>query len=81
MSAFLGVGVIDSVLWYNSFTLIYADFEADLMFSPEELRQARVFACLDEAECARLAHGTSVITLKPAIRYQFKTGQRDWPKT
>jgi hypothetical protein len=22
-----------------------------------------------------------VITLKPAIRYQFKTGQRDWPKT
>jgi hypothetical protein len=26
-------------------------------------------------------HATSVITLKPAIRYQFKTGQRDWPKT
>ena len=24
---------------------------------------------------------TSVITLKPAIHYQFKTGQRDWPKT
>jgi hypothetical protein len=23
----------------------------------------------------------SVITLKPAIRYQFKTGQRDWPQT
>jgi multidrug efflux pump len=23
----------------------------------------------------------SVITLKPAIRYQFKTGQRDWPET
>jgi hypothetical protein len=23
----------------------------------------------------------SIITLKPAIRYQFKTGQRDWPKT
>jgi hypothetical protein len=23
----------------------------------------------------------SVITLKPAIRYHFKTGQRDWPKT
>ena len=22
----------------------------------------------------------SVITLKPAIRYQFKTGQRDWPE-
>jgi hypothetical protein len=25
--------------------------------------------------------GTSIITSKPAIRYQFKTGQRDWPKT
>ena len=24
---------------------------------------------------------TSIITSKPAIRYQFKTGQRDWPKT
>jgi hypothetical protein len=23
----------------------------------------------------------SVITSKPAIRYHFKTGQRDWPKT
>src|ERR1700685_1500557 len=22
-----------------------------------------------------------IITSKPAIRYQFKTGQRDWPKT
>ena len=27
-SAFLAVGVIDSVLWYKSFTIIYADFEA-----------------------------------------------------
>jgi hypothetical protein len=26
-------------------------------------------------------NNASVITLKPAIRYQFKTGQRDWPKT
>jgi hypothetical protein len=24
---------------------------------------------------------SSVITLKAAIRYQFKTGQRDWPET
>ena len=23
----------------------------------------------------------AVITLNPAIHYQFKTGQRDWPKT
>jgi hypothetical protein len=28
-----------------------------------------------------LEPAASVITLKPAIRYQFKTGQRDWPKT
>jgi hypothetical protein len=27
----------------------------------------------------KLAGFASVITLKPAIRYQFKTGQRDWP--
>jgi hypothetical protein len=24
---------------------------------------------------------SSVITLNPAIRYHFKTGQRDWPET
>ena len=24
---------------------------------------------------------TSVVTLKPAIRGHFKTGQRDWPET
>jgi MFS transporter, ACS family, tartrate transporter len=29
----------------------------------------------------RCSHRASVITLKPAIRYHFKTGQRDWPKT
>jgi hypothetical protein len=28
-----------------------------------------------------LTFKTSVITLKPAIHYQFKTGQRDWPRT
>jgi hypothetical protein len=29
----------------------------------------------------RVAKRPSVITLKPAIRYHFKTGQRDRPKT
>jgi integrase len=29
----------------------------------------------------RHANISSVIILKPAIRYHFKTGQRDWPKT
>jgi len=28
---------------------------------------------------ALLAEGTSVVTLKPAIGGQFKTGHRDWP--
>jgi CRP-like cAMP-binding protein len=42
------VGLLDSVLWYKSFTIICADFEAGFMFTPEELRQAKIFACLDE---------------------------------
>ena len=33
------------------------------------------------AQNAEQSELASVITLKPAIRYQFKTGQRDWPKT
>src|ERR1035437_8256513 len=35
------------------------------------------------SDCKIGGHGVvpSVITLKPAIHYQFKTGQRDWPKT
>jgi hypothetical protein len=32
---------------------------------------------LDSLNLAR----TSVVTLKPAICGQFKTGHRDWPKT
>jgi hypothetical protein len=30
---------------------------------------------------AKKSPASSVITLKPAIGYHFKTGQRDWPKT
>jgi hypothetical protein len=46
----------------------------------------RLIAVYVEAEGSiRLLHfqstDTSVITLKPAIRYQFKSGQRDWPET
>jgi hypothetical protein len=61
----LGVGVIDSVLWYESFTIIYADYGAGFMFTPEELRQAKIFACLDEAECARLAQTIADVRLEP----------------
>src|SRR5271156_6149103 len=35
------------------------------MFSPEELRQAKIFDCLDEAECARLAQTIADVRLKP----------------
>jgi len=35
------------------------------MFTPEELRQAKIFACLDEAECARLAHTVADVRLQP----------------
>lgn len=35
------------------------------MFTPEELRQAGIFACLDEAECSRLAHTAADVRLKP----------------
>jgi hypothetical protein len=47
------------------FTILYADFEAGFMFTPEELRQAKIFACLDEAECARLAHTIADVRLEP----------------
>jgi thioredoxin reductase len=59
------VSVIDSVLWYKNFTIIYADFEAGFMFTPEELRHAKIFACLDEAERARLAHTIADVRLEP----------------
>jgi thioredoxin reductase (NADPH) len=67
------VGVIDSSLWYKSFTIIYADFEAAFMFTPEELRQAKIFACLDEAECARLAHTIADVRLEPG-EWLFREG-------
>ena len=34
------------------------------MFTPEELRQAKIFACLDEAECARLAQNVADVRLE-----------------
>jgi hypothetical protein len=35
------------------------------MFTPEELRQAKIFACLDEAECARLAQTAADVRHEP----------------
>jgi thioredoxin reductase (NADPH) len=35
------------------------------MFTQEELRQAKIFDCLHEAECARLAEATADLRLQP----------------
>lgn len=43
------------------------------MFTPEELRQAEIFACLDEAECARLAHTIADLRLEPG-EWLFREG-------
>jgi hypothetical protein len=58
-------------------TTIYADFEAGFMSTPRELRQARIFACLDEAECARLAHTTADVRLEPG-EWLFREGAPAW---
>ncbi len=43
------------------------------MFTSEELRQAKIFACLDEGECARLAHTIADVRLKPG-EWLFREG-------
>jgi thioredoxin reductase (NADPH) len=43
------------------------------MFTPDELREARIFACLDEAECARLAHTIADVRLEPG-EWLFREG-------
>src|SRR5208282_1632420 len=43
------------------------------VFTPEELRQAKIFACLDEAECARWAHTIADVRLDPG-EWVFREG-------
>ena len=43
------------------------------MFTPEELRLAKILACLDEAECARLAHIIADVRLEPG-EWVFREG-------
>src|SRR5580658_4719827 len=43
------------------------------MFTPDELRQAKIFACLDEAECARLAQTIADVRLEPG-EWLFREG-------
>jgi thioredoxin reductase (NADPH) len=47
------------------------------MFTPEELRQAKIFACLDEAACARLAHSVADVRLEPG-EWLFREGAPAW---
>lgn len=47
------------------------------MFTPEELRQAKIFACLDEAECARLAQTVADVRLKPG-EWLIRSGETPW---
>ena len=43
------------------------------MFTAEELRRTKIFACLDEAECARLTHAVADVLLKPG-EWLFREG-------
>jgi thioredoxin reductase (NADPH) len=43
------------------------------VFTAEELRQAKIFACLDEAECARLTQIVADVRLKPG-EWLFREG-------
>jgi thioredoxin reductase (NADPH) len=43
------------------------------MFTPEELREAKIFACLEEAECARLAHTIADVRLRQG-EWLFREG-------
>src|SRR6201996_7808824 len=47
------------------------------MFTPEELRQAKIFTCLDETECARLAHTIADVRLEPG-EWLFREGAPAW---
>ena len=46
------------------------------MFTAEELRKAKIFACVDEAECARLAHTIADVRLEPG-EWFFREGAPD----
>jgi thioredoxin reductase (NADPH) len=47
------------------------------MFTPTELRQAKIFACLDEAECARMAQNAADVRLK-AGEWPLREGETPW---
>jgi thioredoxin reductase (NADPH) len=47
------------------------------VFTPEELRQAKIFACLDEVECIQLAQIAADVRLE-AGEWLFREGETPW---
>jgi len=47
------------------------------MFTSDEWRQAKIFACLDEAECVRLAQTIADVRLEPG-EWLFREGAPAW---
>jgi hypothetical protein len=67
---------------------VRADWATKILWTASEksAELAAANAAMSEGSKAKLLETNrfqdpSIINLKPAIRYQFKTGQRDWPKT
>jgi thioredoxin reductase (NADPH) len=47
------------------------------MFTADELRQAKIFACLSEAECARLAQTVADVRIEPG-EWLLREGEMPW---
>jgi thioredoxin reductase (NADPH) len=47
------------------------------MFTPDELRKNRIFACLDEAECARLAQSIADVRIESG-EWLLREGEAPW---
>jgi thioredoxin reductase (NADPH) len=47
------------------------------MFTSDELRQAKIFACLDEAACARMTQIAADVRLEPG-EWLFREGETPW---
>jgi thioredoxin reductase (NADPH) len=47
------------------------------MFTPDELRRTRIFACLDEAACGRMAQITADVRVEPG-EWLFREGETPW---
>jgi hypothetical protein len=55
--------------------------EAAKKWTRQQRSNPNIRSCKHTGSYVSVTFWPSVITLKPAIRDQFKTGHRDWPKT